>query len=151
LGWIANFFLILAAWLLGYKKRYAFLLVALGEFLWIIEARDRGLDMVFLCAVFCILALRNWWKWRPEGQAKMICLVEDLEPGQKVVVHTRSGSVYTIEPMGDDTVSIQGGKIFPGPRLAELTEIKVGNRMVLRYHGEGHRLITTPVVKILCG
>jgi nicotinamide riboside transporter PnuC len=65
LGWIGNVFLISAMLLLGRKWRHAFLLTAVGEVIWCASSALIGRwDMISLCVLFAILAVRNWWVWR---------------------------------------------------------------------------------------
>jgi hypothetical protein len=48
-------------YLIGKKHRHAMLFYLVGELLWLWESlRIDRLDMVFLCSVFSVLALRNW-------------------------------------------------------------------------------------------
>lgn len=67
IGWIANVFMILGSWNTGNKKRIGFLLIAIGEVLWIIASTLVGTSsMIFICFVFALLAIRNWFKWGDE-------------------------------------------------------------------------------------
>lgn len=66
LGWVANLILIAGALLVGEKSPAAFVLVALGEFLWAAKiSRQRPLqwDMLTICIVFGLLAVRNLYLW----------------------------------------------------------------------------------------
>ncbi len=67
LGWVANLFLLAGFLLLGGKRRSAFLWTAVGEVLWVASYwLISRWDMITLCTVFAVLALVNWWRWRPE-------------------------------------------------------------------------------------
>lgn len=49
---------------MGEKSPTAFLLVFAGEAIWTIKvARMKQWDMLFICVVFGLLALRNYWLW----------------------------------------------------------------------------------------
>ena len=66
LGWIGNFFIVIGLWKIGDKWRHAFLFSIFGELAWItksltIEKPDYALATI--CAVFCVMAFRNWVKW----------------------------------------------------------------------------------------
>jgi hypothetical protein len=64
LGWAGNAFLLAGAFLVGEKSPTAFLLVFAGEAIWTIKvARMKQWDMLFICVVFGLLALRNYWLW----------------------------------------------------------------------------------------
>lgn len=65
MGWLGNFFLIWGTSTLDPKKRWPFLLLALGEIAWFFESLIiNRWDMIFLCVVFTILAIRNYLKWK---------------------------------------------------------------------------------------
>lgn len=65
LGWIGNVLIVIGLWKVGDKWRHAFLFSIAGEVLWTIKATMTGqYDLAIICAVFCVLASRNWWKWR---------------------------------------------------------------------------------------
>lgn len=65
MGWIANALLLIGFWLIGKKYRIAFLFTFAGEVLWVITciARETSLDMIAICLVFAVLALRNFILW----------------------------------------------------------------------------------------
>ena len=64
IGWIGNGFIIVGAWLIGDKKRYAFLFSIVGELIWIWHSLAIGMyDLAAICLVFTVLAVRNWFKW----------------------------------------------------------------------------------------
>lgn len=63
-GWIGNIFLILGAVFLGDKWKYAFLFVFFGELIWSYRVyRQKQWDMLFICVIFGLLALRNFLMW----------------------------------------------------------------------------------------
>lgn len=67
LDWIGNIFLVVGSFLLGYRLRRAFLLIAFGEFVWLFRSYQLGSwDMLFICALFLILAIKNYIDWGRE-------------------------------------------------------------------------------------
>lgn len=51
--------------MLGYKWRHSFLFSIFGEALYTYWAFAEGLiELGTICIVFCLIAFRNWWKWR---------------------------------------------------------------------------------------
>lgn len=67
IGWCGNGLLLTSAYLIGNKNRSAFLWTVAGELVWVGYSAYLGFpSMVFICAVFAVMAARNWWKW---GQA----------------------------------------------------------------------------------
>jgi hypothetical protein len=51
-------------WMLGYKWRPAFLFSIAGEAIWAVDAYQKNhIELAVICAVFCIVTARNWWKW----------------------------------------------------------------------------------------
>lgn len=64
IGWLGNAALIAGAVLVGEKSPAAFVLIVVGETLWAVEAyRIRRRDMLCLCVVFGLLAVRNLVLW----------------------------------------------------------------------------------------
>lgn len=65
--WIANILIIIGLFLVGEKSKYAFLFTIIGESIWTIVAFTlEQYDLAFICVVFTLLAIRNWWKWNNE-------------------------------------------------------------------------------------
>lgn len=65
--WIANALIVIGLWLIGSKRRSAFLFSVLGEAIWTAVSLWRGMyDLAAICAVFAVLAVRNWWMWRAQ-------------------------------------------------------------------------------------
>jgi hypothetical protein len=63
IGWIGNIILIFGNWHVGNRKPWAFLAIAVGEFVWISASVLYGSSaMIFICAVFGMLAIRNYLK-----------------------------------------------------------------------------------------
>lgn len=61
LGWIANIILIVGNWNIGNRKRWAFLVIAFGEAIWLyVSYTYDSTAMMFICAVFGAIAVRNW-------------------------------------------------------------------------------------------
>lgn len=64
MGWIGNVILILGLWSVGNKVRSCFIYTVIGEVLWVIYAvHNRQWDLVTICAVFAVMAIRNFIKW----------------------------------------------------------------------------------------
>lgn len=62
--WIGNIFIIIGLWLIGNKRKEAFIFSIIGESLWIIYSIQIELySLTFICFVFGALALRSWVKW----------------------------------------------------------------------------------------
>ena len=62
--WFANTLILFGMWTLGYRWRHAFLFSIAGEAIWaIIAYRTSQIELAAICAVFCCIAGRNWWKW----------------------------------------------------------------------------------------
>lgn len=67
MGWIANGFILIGIWLVGNKHKDAFLFSIAGESIWTVHAYRLGMyDLAVICGLFCILAFRNWLKWRSD-------------------------------------------------------------------------------------
>ncbi len=68
LGWLGNAVLLAGVWALGHRWRHAFLLTFVGEAIWCVACVPIGRwDMLFICAAFGLMALRNWWLWGREA------------------------------------------------------------------------------------
>ena len=64
MGWVGNVLIVVGLWLVGDKKRSAFVFTTFGESVWGVYALYKHMyDLAFICAVFALLALRNWFKW----------------------------------------------------------------------------------------
>ncbi len=64
MGWLGNIFIVIGIWLVGDKKRSAFIFSIIGESVWTVYALQRGMyDLAAICGVFAALAIRNWFKW----------------------------------------------------------------------------------------
>ncbi len=62
--WFANALILIGMWSLGHKWRHAFLFSVAGESIWSSVAWTRGdIELASICLVFCVVTLRNWWKW----------------------------------------------------------------------------------------
>ncbi len=67
--WLANLLIIVGIWQLGNKRRHAFLFSIAGELIWTATAfMAHNYDLASICAVFCVLAFRNWWKWGADSK-----------------------------------------------------------------------------------
>lgn len=68
LGWIGNVFIVAGLWGIGNKARSAFLLSIVGECLWIANALTKAGSadwaLASICAVFALMAVRSYVKWR---------------------------------------------------------------------------------------
>jgi len=65
MGWFANIFIVFGLWFIGNKKRFAFVFTFIGETIWTIYSFSIGMyDLAAVCALFAMLAARNWLKWR---------------------------------------------------------------------------------------
>lgn len=64
--WLANAIIIVGLWLLGYKWRHAFLFTVAGEAIYVYWSCVNGVtEIAVISCLLCILAVRNWWLWRP--------------------------------------------------------------------------------------
>lgn len=71
LCWIANFILIAGQLAIGNKHKWGFLLVALGEFIWIAASIALWQPaMIFICVIFGSLAIRNYYEWTRKKEHK---------------------------------------------------------------------------------
>lgn len=62
--WLANLLILIGMWTLGNRWRHAFLFSIAGEVVWAIVAASRSQwELSFICAVFCVVAARNWVRW----------------------------------------------------------------------------------------
>ena len=67
MGWVGNIFLITGLWLVGDKKRIAFVFSVIGETIWIVYSLKKEMyDLAFICVIFALLAVRSWFKWGKE-------------------------------------------------------------------------------------
>jgi len=66
MGWIANVLIIIGLYLIGNKVRHAFLFSIAGEMIWAARASlNHDWELASICCVFCVMATRNWFRWRP--------------------------------------------------------------------------------------
>ncbi len=66
-GWIGNVLILAGFWRMGDMKRDGFILYTIGEVIWVGYAIYIHMyDLVFVCSVFTIIAIRNMLKWRKE-------------------------------------------------------------------------------------
>jgi hypothetical protein len=85
LGWIGNAFLVVGMWQIGNRKRWAFILQAIGEIIWLYACYLLySYSMMFICAVFTVIAIRNYVIDEPEPsvappEEKLIPIGEDDE------------------------------------------------------------------------
>lgn len=103
MGWIANVFLVLGNFFVGYKWRPALLLVAIGEAIWLVRCWQLAAwDMMFICVVFLILAIKNYWQW---GKAEV---VEDypwvVRSPEEFVSKAMAAGTYTSSPSNYETI-----------------------------------------------
>lgn len=64
LEWIANAIIIAGLFAIGRKQRIAFLLSFAGEAMWTgLSLMRCHYSLAAICAVFCVLAVRNWFLW----------------------------------------------------------------------------------------
>ena len=64
MGWIAAVLIVVAAWRIAHKDRWAFLVGIAGGFLWIAKGVTTGQwDLVVLNTILCLLQLNSWIKW----------------------------------------------------------------------------------------
>lgn len=69
MGWIGNIFLIIGVFFINQKTRWPFLFMAVGEAIWFAYSMNmHKADMAFICFLFCILATRNFFKWRVSNE-----------------------------------------------------------------------------------
>jgi len=63
-GWIANIIVLIGTFLVGEKRRSAFLWLAAGEALWAaVGLARKETDIAFVCIIFTVMALVNYYKW----------------------------------------------------------------------------------------
>lgn len=68
IDWIAAGFELTGSYTVGNKKRIGFLLLAVGDVVWISVGLMAGLyGLVTIAALALVLNVRNWRKWRKEG------------------------------------------------------------------------------------
>ena len=68
MGWIANLLIFIGTYLVGRKDRRAFIFTAVGEAVWTGVAIYRDMiDLAVVCAVFGIMAIWNFGKWRKDA------------------------------------------------------------------------------------
>lgn len=66
LGFTATALIVVSQILLGWKKRYSFILAACGNAIWMFVAIERTpwmLDLALASLFFCILSVRNFILW----------------------------------------------------------------------------------------
>ena len=64
LGWIANFLILIALVLLGYKKRLGWIFSIIGNLLWCLYALQLDLwAALFIDGITMIIGCYNWKKW----------------------------------------------------------------------------------------
>lgn len=69
--WFANALVLIGLFLVGGKKRSAFLWTFAGETLWCIAGIQQDMwDLASICAVFAVLAAVNWFRWGREEQSQ---------------------------------------------------------------------------------
>jgi len=63
-AWLANLLLIVGFFSMSPRRRWPFLVTVAGEALWLAVGAYRcEPDIVFICAVFGLLAARNYLRW----------------------------------------------------------------------------------------
>lgn len=66
IGWIGSAFLLAGLAFVGGKRRDGFLLGLIGEVLWVVKAiATDQYDLASICAVFALVYVCNWFRWRP--------------------------------------------------------------------------------------
>lgn len=64
MGWFGNAFLIVGLWYLHPRRRWPFLMTAVGESIWTVRSVCLGyIDMAFICGLFAYLSVRNFRRW----------------------------------------------------------------------------------------
>jgi hypothetical protein len=62
--WFANFLIVIGLWQVGGRRRSAFMFTFAGEAIWTVVSLYGGMyDLAAICALFSVLAARNWCKW----------------------------------------------------------------------------------------
>ena len=64
IGWLGNILIVIGLYKLGHKWRHAFLFSIAGELCWMTKSYGHDWALCFICGVFCVMALRNWFLWR---------------------------------------------------------------------------------------
>lgn len=68
--WFANLLIIWGTINLSDKKRWAFLLIAAGESIWTgCSLWRQQWDIMSICLIFSVLAVRNWLNWGKKTDA----------------------------------------------------------------------------------
>lgn len=66
--WIANIFILSGLIFLGQKKRWAFILTAIGEVIWgYFGVWREDWPLAFIGFVFAAVAVWNWYLWGNKG------------------------------------------------------------------------------------
>lgn len=80
MGWVANLLIFAGTWLVGRKDRRAFIFTAVGEAVWTAVAIERGFtDLAVVCAVFGLMAIWNFFKWRKDAIREQQGVIRDRE------------------------------------------------------------------------
>lgn len=62
--WVANALVLVGLFLVGGKRRSAFVWTFFGEVLWTVAGLRAGMyDLASICAVFAGMAAWNWHRW----------------------------------------------------------------------------------------
>lgn len=65
MGWIASILLLLGGLIVGYKKRFGFVVSFFGNALWAIVGYNKLMyDLVTVEIIFCIVNIWCWNNWR---------------------------------------------------------------------------------------
>lgn len=65
MGWIGSLLLILGMWLVGSKKRSAFVFGVFGNLIWAIVGLQRNTpDLWFIATIMTMFNARAWFKWK---------------------------------------------------------------------------------------
>ena len=64
IGWVANALIVISAWRIAYKERWALLIGVTGGLLWSVKAAATGQwDLLSIELILCALQLFAWNKW----------------------------------------------------------------------------------------
>ena len=68
MGWVGSVLLVISIWLVGNKKRKAFIFGVLGNLFWAISGYQKDMnDLIVISLIMVVFNAVGWFKWGSEN------------------------------------------------------------------------------------